>query len=136
MRVVQSSLGIQVYYEVSAWVYAPSINTASANISATVSGGADKYGSVICASYDTWTRISYIVMGHEDGRIVYIDYIDAEDGDIVYVDDVSYKHVGLVADYRFAGDYLDQTSNANNLSASGTGNKFIETQEPIVVAGP
>ncbi len=33
--------------------------------------------------------------------------------------------VGLVARYRFEGDYTDETSNGNDLTAGGTGNVFL-----------
>jgi len=35
------------------------------------------------------------------------------------------RRAGLVAHYKFDGDYLDETSNSNDLTAGGTGNAFI-----------
>lgn len=43
---------------------------------------------------------------------------------IVYFDDISLKRVGLVGHWKFNGNYNDETTNANHLTAGGTGNVF------------
>jgi len=60
------------------------------------------------------------------GGAVYIQehfYNETTTG-ILYLDDFSIKRVGLVAHYKFEGDYTDETSNSNDLTAGGTGNTF------------
>jgi len=43
---------------------------------------------------------------------------------IVYFDDISIKQTGLVGHWKFNGDYLDEGSNNNDLTAGGSGNTF------------
>lgn len=43
---------------------------------------------------------------------------------VLYYDDISVKRVGLVGHWKFEGDYLDEGSNDNDLTAGGSGNAF------------
>ncbi len=76
---------------------------------------------------ETWTTDRFIFQAANITGLAFRVY-QAQAGhtgnEVVWIDNISIKRIGKVAHYKFDGDYLDETSNSNDLTVGGTGNTF------------
>ncbi len=119
------SLTALKYYEFKAWYYYPTrtAGTITALIYNDVGGqvSGTTYGATN-AEYEQYLDV-FSLLSINNPRVI-LRMKDETTTGIVYFDDISVKRVGLVAHYKFNGDYSDETTNSNDLSAGGTGNVF------------
>ncbi|KKK49677.1 hypothetical protein LCGC14_3132640, partial [marine sediment metagenome] len=75
----------------------------------------------------TTSKIVFQLTVDHDMRIdIFPHYSSTETGnEVVWIDNISIKRIGKVAHYKFNGNYLDEGSNNNDLTAGGTGNVFL-----------
>lgn len=107
------------YYEVTGYIY---VTAGDAKLGKENTDGSDQVltGQATAAA---WTEFNVIFLAYETTSRIFFQS-DATAASTFYVDDVSVKRTGLVARYKLNGDYTDETTNSNDLTAGGSGNTF------------
>lgn len=72
----------------------------------------------------TWTQYSFVFTANTDNDDRLGIYRSGTGNFSLYFDDISVKRTGLVGHWKFEGDYTDETTNSNTLTAGGSGNVF------------
>jgi len=76
----------------------------------------------------SWTTIRQVfqLIGNNEMRLYVYSHgsTNPTGNEVVWIDNISIKRIGLVAHYKFDGDYTDETSNSNDLTEGESGNTF------------
>ncbi len=85
------------------------------------------YINLTSTSWDTEHHVFQLLTDADMELNIYSHVGTDETGnEVVWIDNISIKRVGLVAHWKFNGDYTDETTNSNDLTAGGSGNSFDE----------
>jgi len=125
-QTLASDLEANKYYELQRWVYFPTRTAGSAysDITNTTDGSMAAVNVIATnAAYTEYPRIFKPTV--EAGNTVWLKLSTETTTGIIYFDDISLKRTGLVGHWKFNGDYTDETTNSNTLTAGGTGNAFV-----------
>jgi len=120
---------VGAWYEVRGWVY---VTAGDAKIGKEDTDGSDQV-LTSQATAGAWNEFAVIFQATETTSRIFFQS-DATAISTFYADDISVKRIGLVARYKFDGDYLDQTSNSNDLTAGGAGNAWDQGYTKTVVS--
>jgi len=107
------------WYEVDGYIY---VSAGDAKIGKENTDGSDQV-LTSQATLGEWKEFAVVFQATETTSRIFFQS-DTTAASTFYVDDISVKRIGLVAHYKFNGDYTDETSNSNDLTAGGTGNTF------------
>jgi len=113
------------WYEVDGYIY---VTAGDAKIGKEDTDGSDQV-LTSQATLGEWTEFAVVFQATETTSRIFFQS-DTTANSTFYVDDMSVHKIGLVAHYKFDGDYTDETSNSNDLSAGGTGNSFLLSSLP------
>lgn len=119
------TLAANKYYEMSAWVYFPTRTAGDIQVMAWNATDGIWASATLASTNAAYEQLA--VVGAPTvaaGNAPNLKFLNETTTGIVYFDDASLKRVGLVAHYKFNGDYTDETSNSNTLTAGGSGNAF------------
>ena len=124
------------YYEASVWIYYP---TRTAGDIATyfynITDGSWALVAILASTNAEFTNYKVVGKPTVADSLLGMRLNNETTTGVVYFDDISVKRVGLVGHWGFDGDYVDQTANANTLTAGGAGNTFVAGMTNTIVTG-
>lgn len=108
------------WYEVCGWVW---VTAGDAKIGKEDTDGSDQ---VLAgqATAGAWNQFCVVFQATATTSRIFFQS-DATANSTFYVDDMLVHRIGLVARWKMEGDYTDETSNSNDLTAGGSGNIFL-----------
>lgn len=112
------------YYSGSCWVYFPTKTAGWAFVYDYNTPDGNTAIALLTATNVAYTYYERVFSPSTANNILFVRLLDETTTGIVYFDDISIKRTGLVARWRFNGDYTDETSNSNTFVEEGTGNAF------------
>ncbi len=113
------------WYEVTGYIY---VTGGDAKLGKEDTDGSDQVltGQATAAA---WTEFNVIFLATETTSRIFFQS-DATAVSTFYVDDMSVVRIGQTAHYKLNGDYTDETTNSNDLTAGGSGNSFVLASLP------